>query len=103
MTIVSAEHQVGASANQLIAARSPTMVARTETAMPTEFLSFRPGCEEYGIDIVRVQEILGHEQPTRIAGALDCIKGVVNLRASACGSSSASTTAPTTARPSPPC
>ena len=34
-----------------------------------EYLSLRLGSEEYGIDILRVQEIRSHEQPTRIAGA----------------------------------
>ena len=45
-----------------------------------EFLSFRLGAEEYGIDILRVQEIRGYEAPTRIANAPAFIKGVVNLR-----------------------
>ena len=45
-----------------------------------EFLTFRLGAEEYGIDILRVQEIRSYEQPTRIANAPSFIKGVVNLR-----------------------
>ena len=45
-----------------------------------EFLSFRLGAEEYGIDILRVQEIRSYEVPTRIANAPSFIKGVVNLR-----------------------
>ncbi len=45
-----------------------------------EYLTFRLGSEEYGIDILRVQEIRGYEPPTRIAGAPDFIKGVINLR-----------------------
>ncbi|MEP7295556.1 MAG: chemotaxis protein CheW [Burkholderiales bacterium] len=48
--------------------------------MPKEFLSFRLGGEEYGIDILRVQEIRSYEAPTRIAHAPPFIKGVVNLR-----------------------
>jgi purine-binding chemotaxis protein CheW len=36
--------------------------------------------EEYGIDILKVQEIRGYEPPTRIAHAPAFIKGVVNLR-----------------------
>jgi purine-binding chemotaxis protein CheW len=47
---------------------------------PREVLSFRLGAEEYGIDILRVQEIRGYEPPTRIANAPEFIKGVVNLR-----------------------
>ena len=45
-----------------------------------EFLTFKLGAEEYGIDILRVQEIRSYEQPTRIANAPAFIKGVVNLR-----------------------
>jgi purine-binding chemotaxis protein CheW len=45
-----------------------------------EFLTFRLGDEEYGIDILRVQEIRSYETPTRIANAPSFIKGVVNLR-----------------------
>lgn len=45
-----------------------------------EFLTFRLGAEEYGIDILRVQEIRSFEEPTRIANSLPFIKGVVNLR-----------------------
>ncbi len=48
--------------------------------MPSEFLSFRLGGEEYGIDILNVQEIRSYEAPTRIANAPGFIKGVVNLR-----------------------
>ncbi len=45
-----------------------------------EFLTFRLGGEEYGIDILKVQEIRSYEQPTRIANAASFFKGVVNLR-----------------------
>ena len=49
-------------------------------APPREFLSFKLGSEEYGIDILKVQEIRGYEPPTRIANVPAFIKGVVNLR-----------------------
>lgn len=45
-----------------------------------EFLAFKLGQEEYGIDILKVQEIRGYESVTRIANAPEFIKGVVNLR-----------------------
>lgn len=45
-----------------------------------EFLTFRLGSEEYGIEILKVQEIRGYEAITQIANAPDFIKGVVNLR-----------------------
>ena len=49
-------------------------------ARPGEYLTFKLGGEEYGIDILRVQEIRSYEQPTRIANAPSYLKGVVNLR-----------------------
>jgi len=45
-----------------------------------EYLTFRLDQEEYGIDILKVQEIRGYEPPTRVADAPNFIKGVVNLR-----------------------
>jgi purine-binding chemotaxis protein CheW len=45
-----------------------------------EVLAFRLGNEEYGIDILKVQEIRGYDTVTTIANAPDFIKGVVNLR-----------------------
>lgn len=45
-----------------------------------EFLVFTLGSEEYGIDILKVQEIRSYEQPTKIANAPSYLKGVVNLR-----------------------
>ena len=57
----------------------PTSAASV-TGTAREYLSFKLGHEEYGIDILKVQEIRGYEQPTRIANAPHFIKGVVNLR-----------------------
>jgi len=45
-----------------------------------EYLAFTLGKEEYGIDILKVQEIRGYEAVTRIANAPEFIKGVINLR-----------------------
>ncbi|EOT7220979.1 TPA: chemotaxis protein CheW [Escherichia coli] len=45
-----------------------------------EFLVFTLGDEEYGIDILKVQEIRGYDQVTRIANMPAFIKGVTNLR-----------------------
>src|SRR4030095_15004451 len=61
-----------------------TQIARQDAdalaARAGEYLTFRLGGEEYGIDILRVQEIRSYEQPTRIANAPGYLKGVVNLR-----------------------
>ena len=54
--------------------------ANEHTAAHGEYLTFRLGAEEYGIDILRVQEIRSYEAPTRIANAPAFLKGVVNLR-----------------------
>jgi len=45
-----------------------------------EFLTFRLGSEEYGIDILKVQEIRGVDAITRLANLPDFIKGVIDLR-----------------------
>lgn len=50
------------------------------SAQPGEYLSFRLGQEEYGIPILKVQEIRGYQEPTRIANSPVYMKGVVNLR-----------------------
>ena len=60
--------------------------ASTKAAMPLmrtdlrEFLAFKLGTEEYGMDILRVQEIRSYEKPTTIANAEPDLQGVVNLR-----------------------
>jgi len=50
------------------------------TGTSRELLTFTLGNEEYGIDILKVQEIRGYEAVTTIANAPDFIKGVINLR-----------------------
>ena len=69
---------------QTSAARDATANPKATTAAAgtalREFLAFKLGAEEYGIDILRVQEIRSYEEPTRIANAPAFIKGVVNLR-----------------------
>ena len=61
-------------------ARPPTARAAAVVAAAGEYLTFRLGAEEYGIDILKVQEIRSYEAPTRIANAPAFMKGVVNLR-----------------------
>jgi purine-binding chemotaxis protein CheW len=45
-----------------------------------EVLVFVLGSEEYGVDILKVQEIRGYEKVTPLPRAPDYLKGVVNLR-----------------------
>ena len=54
--------------------------AEQRTAASGEYLTFVLGREEYGIDILKVQEIRGYETPTTIANAPPFLKGVINLR-----------------------
>lgn len=51
-----------------------------QAASSRELLTFTLGSEEYGIDILKVQEIRGYDAVTTIANAPEFIKGVINLR-----------------------
>lgn len=65
----------------LTQSQEPAVVNASQVVLETrEFLTFRLGREEYGIEILKVQEIRGWEQPTTIANAPAFIKGVINLR-----------------------
>ena len=68
------------STSQHAAPRPSTAIGATAKTLLREFLAFKLGNEEYGIDILRVQEIRSYEEPTRIANAPPFIMGVVNLR-----------------------
>ncbi len=59
------------------AAQQQAIVAAKQA---NEFLTFTLGDEEYGVEILKVQEIRSYEEPTTIANAPAFIKGVVNLR-----------------------
>ena len=50
------------------------------TGNVAEYLTFTLGQEEYGLDILKVQEIRGYDTVTHIANAPEFIKGVINLR-----------------------
>ena len=69
-----------AARNERAQAATASQGLAAEQQAGGEFLTFRLGSEEYGIDILRVQEIRSYEPPTRIANAPSFIKGVVNLR-----------------------
>ena len=45
-----------------------------------QYLTFMLGEEEFGVDILRVQEIKGWEQATAIPNTPEYIRGVMNLR-----------------------
>ena len=50
------------------------------SAADREYLTFTLGAEEYGVDILKVQEIRGYDHVTRLPGAPDFVKGAINLR-----------------------
>ncbi len=52
----------------------------TVTVDGTQFVTFCLGDEEYGIEILKVQEIIGLSSITRVPHLPDFIKGVINLR-----------------------
>lgn len=54
--------------------------ASAPAAAAREFLTFTLGSEEYGVDILKVQEIRGYDTVTRIPDAPEFVKGVINLR-----------------------
>jgi purine-binding chemotaxis protein CheW len=47
---------------------------------PLQIVSFRVGDEEFGLDILRVQEIIRHQHLTRVPNWPDFVDGVINLR-----------------------
>jgi len=60
---------------------SPLQAPTPSSSVPVrEFLAFKLGSEEYGVNILRVQEIRSFEKPTALANAPADILGVVNLR-----------------------
>jgi len=50
------------------------------TANGEQYLTFLLAGEEYGVDILRVQEIKGWDKVTRIPHTPDYVLGVINLR-----------------------
>ncbi len=56
---------------------APGAQAATDTR---QFLTFALGDEEYGIDILKVQEIKGYSAITRVPRTPQDIRGVMNLR-----------------------
>ena len=56
------------------------MTCTTVESGAREYLTFTLGKEEYGMDILKVQEIRGYDAVTHIANAPEFLKGVINLR-----------------------
>jgi purine-binding chemotaxis protein CheW len=71
---------VPAQLSRPASAGNPVKTRDSVHGVAREHLTFRLASEEYGLDILRVQEIRSYEEPTRIAGAPSFLKGVINLR-----------------------
>lgn len=52
----------------------------TSSASASQFLTFTVAGEEYGVDIMTVREIKGWTETTRLPGAPEFMRGVMNLR-----------------------
>jgi len=53
---------------------------RENTADARQFISFAVGAEEYGLDLLRVKEVIRMRQITWLPKAPSCVKGIINLR-----------------------
>jgi purine-binding chemotaxis protein CheW len=60
-----------------VAATSPQPAPRLPAR---QYLTFELAGQDYGVDILRVQEIKGWERPTRLPHSPPHIQGVINLR-----------------------
>ena len=65
---------------QIAVSKEPQISATSAAQQSGEYLGFRLGAEEYGIDILKVQEIRGYELPTRLVNTPSYVLGVLNLR-----------------------
>ena len=45
-----------------------------------QFMTFQVAEEEFGIDVMRVQELIRYQKPSRIPNAPKAINGVINFR-----------------------
>ena len=63
---------VGADASRIDAERS--------AAVPTQFISFAIGDDQYGVDIMAVREIKGWSEITHLPKQPEYVRGVLNLR-----------------------
>ena len=61
-------------------AKSTPGADKSATETSEQYLTFMLAGEEYGVDILRVQEIKGWDKVTRIPNTPDYVLGVINLR-----------------------
>ena len=59
---------------------APRLRSNANSEALLHVVSFRVGNEAFGVEILRVKEIIGHQQPTRVPNSPDFVDGVINLR-----------------------
>ncbi|MDA3835911.1 MAG: chemotaxis protein CheW, partial [Spirochaetales bacterium] len=59
---------------------SNTTLAEVGTQLAGKYLTFALGSEEYGLEILKVREIVGYQEITKVPKTSREIKGVINLR-----------------------
>ena len=52
----------------------------TNISAENQYVTFEVDTEEYGIDVLKVQEIIRYQEPTKLPNAPEVIKGVLNFR-----------------------
>lgn len=52
----------------------------TNISAENQYVTFEVEDEEYGIDVLQVQEIIRYQEPTKLPNAPEVIKGVLNFR-----------------------
>lgn len=57
-------------------------VQRTSEELSGKYLLFSLGNEDFGLEIIKVREIIGYMNITPVPGTADYVKGVINLRGS---------------------
>jgi purine-binding chemotaxis protein CheW len=63
-----------------LAQRPPVHTQAVSDTRPGKYLTFRLGREQFGIQVLRVREILGIQDITHAPGMPPHLKGVINLR-----------------------
>lgn len=62
------------------AATHETQTSESLMGLAGKYLTFRLGEEDYGLEILKVQEIIGMQEITSIPRTPEFLKGVINLR-----------------------
>jgi purine-binding chemotaxis protein CheW len=58
----------------------PTIASQSSDSIPSQLVTFRLGHEEYGVDIMLVQEIILIGQITQMPNVSAHVRGLINLR-----------------------